>query len=750
MGRSALGLLGAACRAWHVFVAAGRALRGRSEVLRAQRGVRLRQQALVRWRARTRRLKVRDDAGRVWHVALSGALTRWRRRCLQQQVWRDRMQAVNAWTCRSRTLWGLSRWRESTMQSRRSADRNVAVWARTRRAKLLRGLGRWWAITRESRRLVVNGHTLQIRTSRSLLALYNLAWRAHVQRRLNDVALVAVTRQRQASSALRRILSMWHVVLLCFERQQLRELRSAQNVLGAWRAATVAIQTQLAAQAAERIASLRRSVAAWSEACVSTAQAHQRATAAQRTYEAAIMRTLMHSWREHQLRRTHLRRLLPEVDAAACRSLARYVFGPWRKRTLRRLQVLKSGVAHQTRMAETMVARRLRAWHCAAIAAQRGAVLAQYCADREAARHLAAWRRIAAVARLPRLRARLEERFLHDGVAFAMSHLVSQHRNFQAAVSDFAAVHPELLQRLQAMLADGREDRRNALTTWHSLAHCRRQRSQLQASLRTKREARTRRLTLGAWDAFRASASAKKAHEALAAQLRRLLDYAGVCREAWLHWRAATATARRDRQGAELALAADRRRVLRCTWSSWSWLAVVATTAALTASRAEEAWSTRAMRGVFSGWYQRCRWEAAARIATMRFLSVQIRRRVSASFACWRTAARALAALETRQRLQADDLRRRRRSMLCWTVAGAWREEATRARQEAYRARATKVLRCWHLYAQEQALLQRYLNQCATANFRGFRGIASGEIGGDVEPADFERLYEQMAELRWD
>merc|ERR1712070_1151384 len=135
----------------------------------------------------------------------------------------------------------------------------------------------------------------------------------------------------------------------------------------------------------------------------------------------------------------------------------------------------------------------------------------------------------------------------------------------------------------------------------------------------------------------------------------------------------------------------------------------------------------------------------------MGFMAVQIRRRVTHAFSYWVAAARALAALETRHQLQADDMRKKRRVALLATVAQAWGEETARAKQESQRARSAKVLRCWQLYTQEQVLLRKYLNQCSTTNLTGFHGALNGSAMPDpVHPADFERLYVQMAALRWD
>jgi len=199
------------------------------------------------------------------------------------------------------------------------------------------------------------------------------------------------------------------------------------------------------------------------------------------------------------------------------------------------------------------------------------------------------------------------------------------------------------------------------------------------------------------------------------------------------------------------AQAADRRRSLRNTWLPWARLAAASAAASLAVRSIDEARAIYGARSVLSAWCQRCRWQVAARLATMRFVAVQVRRHAVQAFNHWLAVARALAALETRQRLQVNDLRRLRRSVLCKTIADAWHEEAVRARCEAHLARAGKLFRCWQLYAKEQKLLQRYLNQCSSSSFTGARGSANnGGAGGDVQPADFERLYEQMAALRWD
>lgn len=539
---------------------------------------------------------------------------------------------------------------------------------------------------------------------------------------------------------------------MCIERQTMRTTRTIRLLLVAWQARAEKRQARRAIDVSVDVAALSRAVDAWVEARCAAVRGRELALSARQCWEERLARKALHSWREQKRWQAHLQRLTPEVDAAVCRGVVRRTFMPWRKMVLWRLEVRRLGSVFQARQAEATVACRINAWRKIAQTAQRGALLAELLEARERGRRVAVWRKAAAVARLPDIRARLEARMLNDSVGMALRHLIGQHEALQTVASAFASSRPGVLQLLRSQLDSSAEDRCDAFAAWRRRARGRRQRLRKQTQLQARRQVRSKCLAVAAWDGFRACAAARSARRKLASQLRGLFDLTGLCRDAWLRWCSSMAGSKRSRQGSELALAADRRRALRQIWFAWARHAAARAAMSLAARKIDDAWASYAFRAILSAWNRRCRWQVAARLATMRFMAVQIRRHARHAFGHWLCVARALAALETRQSLQADDMRRRRRSMLCATVAAAWHEEALRSRNEAERACATKVLRCWQLYVQEQALLRRYLNQCSSANFTRFRGAAgsAGSNGGDVQPADFERLYEQMAALRWD
>lgn len=111
----------------------------------------------------------------------------------------------------------------------------------------------------------------------------------------------------------------------------------------------------------------------------------------------------------------------------------------------------------------------------------------------------------------------------------------------------------------------------------------------------------------------------------------------------------------------------------------------------------------------------------------------------------WAEAARSMAMQETRRLLQADDIRRRSRRKAAGRAFAEW-STAVRVRCEAANAaRIRKVFASWHLAVQEQALLQKYLQECASVTLQG-----SDRMPQTTRPTDLEQVYREMAELRWD
>jgi hypothetical protein len=331
-----------------------------------------------------------------------------------------------------------------------------------------------------------------------------------------------------------------------------------------------------------------------------------------------------------------------------------------------------------------------------------------------------------------------------------MDHLIRQHKDFQAIASRVAVKHPTVIHLLNGLFTEHQDEQRETLMTWHCRMKSMRRRSGQQVLLQDRRHDKMKRHALAAWDAFRSQVAVEATQSALASQLNRRFFLRGLCCSIWEHWLVVVASSKRKRHGYNISGKANWQRLLRPLWLSWRRRVASATTAASAARKLEEAWSEDVLRSALRGWSQRCRWEATVRKAAFRLMALQIPRYVSDAFSHWYSVARALIVLETRHRLQADDMRRRQRSMLCASVAAAWHQEAVRARCEAQRTRAVKVMKSWQLYAKEQALLKRYLNQCAAASFSGGGSALTCNGDASVQPADFEHLYEEMAALRWD
>jgi len=81
-------------------------------------------------------------------------------------------------------------------------------------------------------------------------------------------------------------------------------------------------------------------------------------------------------------------------------------------------------------------------------------------------------------------------------------------------------------------------------------------------------------------------------------------------------------------------------------------------------------------------------------------------------------------------------------------VFSAWSAGAARARRAAWQRQAKWAFACWRLYAREQELLRKYLEECSAAGFG--QGAAPGAPAqGAVGPGDLEALYREMATQRW-
>jgi len=738
-------------RIWQACVAGCRARRSCIEVLRSVRATRLRQQALSHWSLRLSKMLRGSEALRPCHVVVRQFWGRWRKRTLQGNAGHQRELAVCQWLRRSRATWGLSTWRDRLLEARAALEQKISVEAWARRSQVLRGWQRWRTKALARRSLASRKHALVTWVAMSCLARSWLAWRRWTARQIRDSAIASTWRHSTALQ--RRCIAIWHMTILCVARDHLGAMREsvrlAQRALCTWRAVVMQSKVRRLATVAATRRYLRKAFFAWRGTCSLLVAARDQASLAHARHELNTQRTILYAWLDLQLQKAHFRWQLDTAESSARMRLARCILSPWRERTMKRRRAAECGFRLAARCAEAVRARRFRAWKQAALVSQIGAVVRAQLATREQARRFQAWRRATAASRMFATLATSEARFTRDAISAGFRQLSRQHVAFQACLSEFAAKHPAVVERLRELLEASREDRRETLLAWHLWARGRQHLMARQRSLCQLLTDRSRSHALHIWGAFRVHSGLRRQYEARSAHAHRAST--GRRRRLALgSWRAAAAGARRRRFGAKLADSMHCRWVQRTAWLQWLQLASTGAEVRAAAHQAGEAVLAQLACNLLHVWRERCRWAAAMRLATMRFTALQVRRRVLQALAAWRTTARELLALATMHELQADDLWRNQRKALGAVVATAWRQEVERSRLAASQARTAKVLACWRLYTQEQVLLRRYLGQCSMANFRGDTSESASSVPGAVQPADFERLYEQMAAHRWD
>ena len=141
-------------------------------------------------------------------------------------------------------------------------------------------------------------------------------------------------------------------------------------------------------------------------------------------------------------------------------------------------------------------------------------------------------------------------------------------------------------------------------------------------------------------------------------------------------------------------------------------------------------------------WYRRNL--ALRRFATKVFARLR-RTALLESVHAWAEVACQLAARETRYLLQVNDFQRQSKQKVKRFWLRAWQQEAKRSADAARLTRLQKVFACWRLASQEQLLLQKYLQECASINFQESQKSNALSVG----PADLERIYREMADYRW-
>lgn len=146
--------------------------------------------------------------------------------------------------------------------------------------------------------------------------------------------------------------------------------------------------------------------------------------------------------------------------------------------------------------------------------------------------------------------------------------------------------------------------------------------------------------------------------------------------------------------------------------------------------------------GAWAMWYRR---NLSIRRFASKVFSRLRRKALTVSIHGWAEVARELAARETRYLLQVNDFQRKRKRQAHLLLLQAWHREAKASADATRTARLRKVFACWRLTSQEQRLLQKYLQECATISFQGSQSPKEVSVG----PAELERIYREMADYRW-
>eukprot|EP00927_Polykrikos_kofoidii_P065840 TRINITY_DN61557_c0_g1_i1.p1 TRINITY_DN61557_c0_g1~~TRINITY_DN61557_c0_g1_i1.p1 ORF type:complete len:846 (-),score=88.62 TRINITY_DN61557_c0_g1_i1:360-2591(-) len=587
---------------------------------------------------------------------------------------------------------------------------------------------------------------LQRRARLSMLRLVAIPWRVAViacrlRRGLAELLQTqCATRQcREALFQLRREKSRCRVQVA---RDRLMR-STASRALARWLS-----HAQASHAVVDRLGSLHRSVlilrlqrglARWHHATRSVQISSKLSFAVRGNISCSQKKKALVVWRYWSLRRGRNRALVSGLRSSA--GISGPVFDAWR---------VACGCSAAERAWVCRVCRwSWSAWRaCVELRRKRLTIEAVSCAG-TLRRAWLVWRRcrdcVAAVSRLPAWRAKIQERLARDSISFAFNRMVHGHIAFQSAIEAFASQHPVVPELLQDLLEHSSRSRKEALITWHDRAARRRMDQERRLQLRQYLQLRALRLALRALVRLRGRRQAATERRVLVTRFH-LADIACLRALALRSWSVTAAAMRRASLVEQLAQDADYRRTIGGVMRSWARTTTCLVKTRTSAQIVEELHGRRVLTGGFCRWHGSAAKATALRLSMLRFVSLAARRLCLAIFRVWRAVAEELVSAEMRFMLHADDLRSRSRKRLIAAVSAVWRSAAICSKRIVRQARLSKVFVSWHLHVQEQVLLRRYMRECSVANF------AAGPVppeGGSVRPADFESLYEQMAEQRW-
>lgn len=428
------------------------------------------------------------------------------------------------------------------------------------------------------------------------------------------------------------------------------------------------------------------------------------------------MRQGMLCWRDYCLWKEHVNRIIPMIQAVVLSGLASRAFSAW-----------------------------LRHHHLA----RRALVLRRRVTEQRGGRSLRLWRRAAALMRLPAVRARAAERLLQEHVRQCFHRLSSVHRSLQDSLSDLAARRPGLLMDFGELVGRRVEERRSALVDWYAWVRRRRREAAQDTAVKALRRERRLGSAFCLWDQRRRRRASKAARSALAEAFWRS-DVGGLRLSALRSWAGHVAAVRRARHTEELADTSRRRKLLRSAWSRWHRLAHRAVACRTLEQALVDAGVASWRLQVLHGWNDWCCRSKSLRLTAQGLSAAAAQRYAAEALLQWRAESMRQAASTVHRRAQVEERRRRVRRQIEAAFFGAWHAFVAEAQLAAASARQRRAFACWRLVAQEQRLLHRYLSECSASGFPGAFGTASRGDGGTVQPADFERVYAQLAAQRWE
>jgi len=646
----------------------------------------------------------------AWFAAMSLALHSWRavvceaRQCLSFsyamfRAWHDaahscRQRKRSQAACRNLRFTRASRgsvwhWRLWSLSSRWWTSSQGGCASRQRLQTIAAGLSRWRENTLKTK----------LSAERSQLALWWrrrlrmngawLIWRSVALRQLRDTA--ATLNRRDHIRIVHQYLDVWRMASQCTKADQSRDAHLALDCLLAWRSMRIECRIARVLDVSVSSSIFRTILVIWFDWVVASLEDRQRIVTFQKRLQINGAQRSMRIWKIRQQLRARIHANLRALAITRRRFIGQLFLRTWREFVLYRLHL-----------------------------AGRGATVYAYMVLRNRLAKFKIWRQTAATARIPVLRTGCEARLLEEAGRLAFGNLKRHFQQFQVSVNAFSSQHPFVGERFEELLSMPSERRKEALAAWQAWTACQRRRG-----LRKDVAARAR---------------AKAAR--------------GSQRNAIHRWLAKSAETRQARHQSCVACTLYGTVLLKETCDHWSALARSSALGLSAACRLSRARASCVAHVSLRGWLEYCRWESGARTAILCLSTRCMQHRSANLFAAWRNLARTSIALETRRSLQADNFRRKKRRTLASSVVAAWTGAAHRRALAAREALIARSLECWRLYVKEQQLLRKYLHECASANFSRSRdefcvGFASSSDVA-VRPVEFERLYAQMAEARWD